>query len=445
MSALPKVLLLTSELFPEFGYPTAGGGVRAQQLFRSLQASGFPVELGLLRSVAEGKDLPEWATRYLYRTEFVDGLIESADPDIVLTESWEPLSHLRSDDQRVYIADCPGPLVLEQTASRNREQRAILHHKLRALSRADAVLVPNEPMRYYLSSFLSLAGWGPGQSDRIWNVPIALPDALPDRTLADDPDFRIFVGGVSWAWHDASRWLIRLADDLEDRGIGRIHLRQGKHPHHELEEGAFENWDKRIQTHPRIRISPLTGWEDLIVELTSMPLAIEWSPRNLEREIASTLRIVTYLWTGIPVIVRPHIALAEEISQYGAGWVLDDWNDMVQLIDDLSRDPVALRDRSLGARKLAAERHAWPGAHQALLESIAGLKPRPKSPSFLEHAATTFRAQEEELARLRADSKLVREEISRLHTTIREFQPDAESFRALRQKLPYRLWKKITG
>ncbi|MCE7909142.1 MAG: hypothetical protein DYH02_12365, partial [Candidatus Omnitrophica bacterium COP1] len=61
----PKILLLTSELFPRFGYPTAGGGVRAQQLYDSLTASGFQVELGILKSSVEGKKLPDWAGKYL--------------------------------------------------------------------------------------------------------------------------------------------------------------------------------------------------------------------------------------------------------------------------------------------------------------------------------------------------------------------------------------------
>src|SRR3990172_1104160 len=110
---LPRILLVTSELFPEFGYPTAGGGVRAQQLYRSLQAEGFSIDLALAGQTAEGKTLPDWATRYLYRPEFLDGLIEQADPDVVLGEGWEPLSHVRVEDKRIYIADCPGPLVLE--------------------------------------------------------------------------------------------------------------------------------------------------------------------------------------------------------------------------------------------------------------------------------------------------------------------------------------------
>jgi len=88
----PRVLLLTSELFPEFGYPTAGGAVRAQQLFHLFQRAGCEPVLGLLGSSAQGKRLPEWATRFLYRPDLLDSLIERVNPDWVVGEAWEPLS-----------------------------------------------------------------------------------------------------------------------------------------------------------------------------------------------------------------------------------------------------------------------------------------------------------------------------------------------------------------
>jgi hypothetical protein len=434
-------------LFPEFGYPTAGGGVRGQQLFRSLEAAGYPVELALARSTTEGKDLPEWASRFPYRPEFLDGTIEQADADVVLAEGWEPLSHCKFDDSRLYVADCPGPLVLENAHRNVGDLRSNTHHKVRTLSRVDAVLCPNKAMRCYLGGFLTLAGWHPDQSDRIVQVPISLPQELPERRSPEiaQEEPVIFIGGVAWAWHRASSWVLRLADELEEIGYGKIRIRLGKHPHHNLEGAVYEELDPALETHPRICAGGLTDWKTLVEELTAIPLAIEWSPKHLEREIASTLRIVTYLWCGVPVVVRPHLDLAGEIREYQAGWVAESWEELVGLVKGPLRDSADLRKRSENARRLARERHCWPLCHAELLEGLGRIGPREKAPSFLRHATEVFRSQEEELHRLREERKFLDEEFSRQNERLRACEVDAEAFRSLRQRLPYRIWKKIAG
>ncbi len=445
MSTLPKVLLVTSELFPGLGYPTAGGGVRAQQLHDYLKSLGFQVDLALACSSAEGRDLPDWATRHLYRPEYLDGLIEQADPDLVLTEGWEPLTHLRFDDQRLYVADCPGPLVLENRAGENKGDRTLLLHKTRALSRADAVLHSNTPMRFYLGGFMTLAGWTPDQFNRLFEVPIALAPHPPERKPPSSTEFNIFAGGVSWAWHESSPWISRLADALEERGIGKILLHHGKHPNHPSAASAYEAPDPNLLAHPRVQASPLVSWDSLVETLSSTPLAMEWSPTHFEREVASTLRIVTCLWCGVPVIVRPHLALAAEIQAENAGWVVEDWGSVVDLIDDLSRNPAEVEARSAGARRLALKRHAWPTAHPGLGDFLASLTPREKEPSLLQHATDTFRDQEDSLHRLRTEHKAMIEELSNLRERTRLAEMDAESFRAMRQKTLYRIWKRILG
>jgi hypothetical protein len=300
-------------------------------------------------------------------------------------------------------------------------------------------------MRFYLSGFLTLAGWSPGQCDRIRVAPIALPDSLPNRQPVQGSEFSLFVGGISWAWHSSSEWLLRLADELERRGIGRLRIRTGRHPHHDRSAASFEEIDSRLLNHPRVSLEGLTSWDTLINELASTALAIEWSPLNLEREIASTLRIVTNLWCGVPVIVRPHLEIAREIAEYEAGWVIEDWEAMAQLVDDLSRDPAEVQRRSRQAQRLAKDKHAWPTAHSGLVNLLDSLSPREKGPSFLQHATDAFRTQEEEIHRLRGENKFLHEETSILRDRTRVCEQDAESFRALRQKLPYKVWKRIVG
>lgn len=497
----PKILLLTSELFPRFGYPTAGGGVRAQQLYDSLTSSGFQVELGILKSSVEGKKLPDWAGKYLYHPSWLDGLIEQADPDMVISESWEPLSHLRFSDQRVYVADCPGPLILESLLGGQEDLRSSVFHKVRTLSRVDAILCPNRPMRHYLTSYLTLAGWPPDQPERIHSLPIALSQDLPARKPAADSQLCLFFGGISWAWHQSTAWLLSLADQIHSMNWGKIIVRTGPHPHHHLDESLYEPIPEQVRDHPSIHLKPLTGWNSLVEDLCSIPLAIEWSPRHLERELASTLRLVTYLWCGVPVIIRPHLDLAGKVADYQAGWIIDEWEDLLALLKDIQQNPGILRTRSENALKLARDRHQSALYQDSLADFLATLKKRDPSPSFLDHASSTFRFQEEvihaqeqrilnldhqnqslEEALKNRDSLILQRdqdlaavhnlvktkdleimgrdqsaqglhenlqaclaEIQNLQQQIRQEHTDAESYRAIRQKFIYKMWKRLSG
>lgn len=515
MSIQPKVLLLTSELFPEFGYPTAGGGVRAQQLFRMFEQAGCEIILGLWENSARDRHLPEWATQNLYQFQHLDNLIERIDPDWVVGEGWEPLSHLRIRDQRLYIADCPGPLVLESCLSRPGSLRSMVFYKVRTLNRVDAILCPNLPMRHYLGSYMTLAGWQPSDTDRLFQLPIGLPDQLPARQTRTEPNLSIFVGGITWAWHKTSTWLPILADELAHRQIGHLVLRMGHHPHHHLEESVFEPLDQRLQSHPAVTVLDLAAWDELISDLSQTHLAIEWGQRNLEREIASTLRVVTYLWSGVPVIIRPHMDLASEIEAFEAGWVVDRWEDLIELLSHLSRNPGEIEHRSRGAQRLARERHTYSTLSRSFPGSLFDLTMRVKEPSYLDHTADLLKAQEDAIrsqehaihslnevihsrddmisSRDRALGDLHRElenlhrelqdqqhtlthlrhtitgrdtaihflereigyvnqqleaansERGRLIEQVRIDNHDAESYRAIRRKLIYRIWKRIVG
>lgn len=442
----PRILLVTSELFPEFGYPTAGGGVRAQQLYRSLEAQGFPIELALARGSAEGRDLPEWATRFLFRQPYLDAVIEQADPDLVLSESWEGLSHRRVPDNRLYVADCPGPLVLERCFGSGQDLRADVHHKIRTLALLDAVLVSNPKMKAYLMGWLTLAGWRPEDSDRLVQVPIALPESLPGREpRAQGDGLNVFVGGVSWAWRQSSDWLVRLADLVAEKGKGTLHLRMGPHPLDRGEARESEELPPNLKNHPAVRLQGLTDFDGLLADLSRMDLAVEWSPEHFERELASPFRLVNYLWCGVPVVIRTHLEMAEDIRRWKAGWVVDDWEDVAGILDSIRENPALLAERAEGARALAREKHVWPRAHQGMFEMFDKLTLREKSPSFLTHSAQTFERLEAELHERRIAFESMTAEHDSMSRRVADAEADAESFRRLRQKFVYRLWKKILG
>ncbi|MCA9424121.1 MAG: hypothetical protein KC994_03570 [Candidatus Omnitrophica bacterium] len=442
--ALPRILLVTSELFPEFGVPTAGGGVRAQQLYHSIQEKGYPVELALWRPAAESKSLPDWATRYLYSQPYLDGTIEQADPDIVLSESWECLSHLKHDDNRIYIVDCPGPLVLENLVGREPNLRGYIHHKIRTLARMDAVLCPSSRMKSYLTGYLTLSGWQPNDSKRLIEVPISLPEETPVRSpRKPDNPLQFFMGGVNWSWHRTSEWLTKLGDWFgSEEGRGTLSVRMGHHPLLPPEsEAPFEN----LKRHPSIRFSELTDFDTLTQELLGMDVAIDWSPVHFERNLATPFRIINYLWCGLPVIVRPHLEVSGLIHEYGAGWVVESWEELEDLLTSLHANPSLVEKPSMQAQRLAREKFSWPSAHSGLMEFFENPSLRDKKPSYLMHAAQTFRDYQLELERRNVGYKAMEEELGQIRQRLSEFEADANAYRNLKQRFHYRLWKKIFG
>jgi len=370
-------------------------------------------------------------------------------------------------------------------------------------------------MRHYLGAYLTLAGWQPGETQRLIQLPIALPDELPPRKAAAKPGLSIFMGGVSWAWHQTSSWLPELADELQRREIGQLVLRMGKHPHHDLDRSVFEPVDRRLVSHPAVTVHDLAAWDELLDDLSRAHLAIEWGPRNLEREIASTLRVVTYLWSGVPVVLRPHLDLAKEIEAYKAGWVVDRWEDLIELLARLSKDPEELLQRSLGAQRLARECHTYSALAGSFPTPLMNLGLREKGKTYLDHMVGVLKNQEDliqsqeqaiaafkeviasreeaintrnlalggmhrEMEGLHQEignlNRLVHDRdtaIAGLHTAIHSLEreigrlggelsachhgyedlikqvqtdhQDAESYRAIRRKLIYRIWKRIVG
>lgn len=277
----------------------------------------------------------------------------------------------------------------------------------------------------------------------------------------------------------------------------------------------FEPVDRRLLSHPAVRVRDLAGWDELLEDLSQTHLAIEWGPRNLEREIASTLRVVTYLWSGVPVITRPHLDLSKEIESYGAGWVVDRWEDLIELLARLAKDPGELHRCSQGAQKLAREHHTYSALADSFPAPLESLGKREKGPSFLDHMGGVLKVQEDliqsrdqaiaalkevicsreetirardralgglhgeleglhraihdhqemiaglhqtiagrdtaihtlerEIGRLSQESGAVQSERASLIERVRANDQDAESYRAIRRKLVYRIWKRIVG
>jgi hypothetical protein len=132
--------------------------------------------------------------------------------------------------------------------------------------------------------------------------------------------------------------------------------------------------------------------------------------------------------------------------------VVDEWDELKLLLNHLANHPEEIQACSQNARKLARKHYSGPHSHPQLAHFLRTLRRRNGHESLIDHASCTFREQEEQLVSLSQnnagmmdENKRLLKEIERLQGELAINHLDAESFRSLRQKLPYRLWKKLLG
>jgi hypothetical protein len=99
----------------------------------------------------------------------------------------------------------------------------------------------------------------------------------------------------------------------------------------------------------------------MLAAYLSASVAFDLMAPNPERELAFTTRTVEYLWCGLPVIYNNYAELAEYISAYDAGWIVDacDSEAIRNVVEEVLDAPAAVAERGRNARRLIRERLNW--------------------------------------------------------------------------------------
>jgi glycosyltransferase involved in cell wall biosynthesis len=96
------------------------------------------------------------------------------------------------------------------------------------------------------------------------------------------------------------------------------------------------------------------------------------------------LAVAEAMAAGCPVVISPHVALAEDVEKYSAGIVVElEANALGDVLRQLLRDSDARRIMGENGRRLVLERYTWDPAAQAMIgvyeDILAGTR---KSPAW---------------------------------------------------------------
>ncbi len=436
-----RILILTTESLPGLGIPTAGGGIRAHALGESLRAAGHEVIYSIPESVLDkigDVDHPDLALlkKYAHRPVDPTPTVVQAMPDILIVEQWQPLSRLGKIDAPI-VVDLPGPLILENSFRRADSLHAAASAKIRALQKADVFLYTNPRQMGYWLAWLALAG---ASLDRnyLLHVPICRSSELPELPTGE-AGIRFIHGGVFWPWQDPEVPLRALIEVLESRGRGTLDIFGGKHPHHAAPGDVYRDPGDVLPASERVKYHKMLPLEELEAEYHRGGVALDLAAPNPERELASTIRSVGFLWCGLPLVVSDYSYLAEDIDRFGAGWVVppDRPDKLREAFGKVIDEKDSWAEKSRAAQRLAREKFTWPGATRALLQYCEQPFQREKGPGYLTETRETL----DELADLLAQRDgQVRELNERLRTVSEELE---DAYRRLQARLRSRIAKKL--
>ena len=384
-----KFLVFTTDIIPLPGLPTSGTALRTHGIIEGLRCHGHEVFVSVPRNALQGlkksklaASAPKETIQELagledraFDARNQSDLINRFNPDVILCGHWPALTLSVKPSQAVVI-DLAGPHMLERHYQGMPNQQSATLGKLRVLRNADFFIASGKAQRLYFLSFLLRAKIHDAEK-RIAKITMPLsPDLPPERSVRDTESFPHFVfGGIFLPWQDPSLSLTQLSKKLATRNKGKLTLIGGRHPNYKIKQGIYTELFKRLAENPRVATQPMLPYEDFIKRITECDIAIDLMRRNLERELALTIRSTTYLWAGLPVIYNNYSDLSTLINQYNAGWCIppDSEPALEEVLEEIYKSPDLVAAKSKNARELAKQEFRWDHAVQPLLD-IFGLK-----------------------------------------------------------------------
>jgi len=329
-------------------------------------------------------------------------VVAQVDPDIVLVEAPEEARRLPDGNFKV-VLDLFAPRILEQQFQEGAEERES-GRILDALQRGDEFLFSNERQRYYHLPLLALAGVDCTRAAGLV-VPISCPPVMPPLRKTKSTVF--VAGGVFWPWADLSAGLVVLHEALKKAGKGKLQLYGGKYAirsdtvHYVDPREALPKKSKHLAFKGMVPIDTL--WDDY----SRASVAFDLMAPNPEREINLSFRQIDYLRCGLPIITAPGQVIADELRDYGAGWLIEpgDVSGLRKLIEKLLADPKAVHEASKAAQELAKSRYTWDHTIDALATRLSAIVPRQRHETVITRLTRTqgdLWEEHEENKRLRA-------------------------------------------
>jgi glycosyltransferase involved in cell wall biosynthesis len=380
-----RILIFATDIIPFHGLPTSGTALRTFGLGKGLEAHGHEIIFAVPKLALEGlissakfESLPkETQNQILSLDTFdhtcADDLVSKYSPDLILCGHW-PAMMLSIKPNVPVVIDLAGPHILERHYQQEKDQAEAIAGKLNALSKADLFIVSGDSQRYYFLSFLLRAGIK-NLEDRIITIHMPLEpienNQIKKKVISTEYPKFIF-GGVFLPWQDPSIALRTLAEEINLRKQGSLHIVGGSHPNYNINDSTLNNLVEELTRFPAIKRSTMLPFEEFQDVLENSDIACDLMSWNLERQLAITIRTTTYLWKGLPVIYNDYADLAKLIKEYNAGWCVGNKEEFLATINQIYSSPSVVEEKAAGARKLAAEIFSWDRAVLPLIKVISG-------------------------------------------------------------------------
>lgn len=318
-----SILLLTEEAPLDPGRTATGNQVRTHGLVRTLEAAGLEV---VHRTVSE----PD--------RERVAAMLEEIRPDVLLTGYWKLLELLPDDCGMPVVADCVAPRPLEEHFVNPGGSKLYISQYVRALERADLIMVGNRRQRWMLAGWLLAGGLDLTGQAPVIEVPLGVRPRDAARTDHKQP-LVATGGGQDWPWRRAAGWLDEVAAATDSDRV-QLHL--------------FGTGNSNADSIRRHELQPWGQWREFLH--THAHVGLELSDHNLERELSQSFRATAFVEAGLPLVLNRFLPLAELVDEYQAGWLVDTPEQAAEVLHAAAEDPELWRQRAAGAARLGRER-----------------------------------------------------------------------------------------
>src|SRR3989338_1012627 len=355
-----NILLISDELIPIKGNAATGGGIRTWGIGEGLKSRGHKVCYAIPQKNLIGMvNIPAHIRRYSFSEDTLSKIIDEVSPDVIICQHWLAADYLPPVEIPVVI-DLAVPLILEGIF-KDWNANEISIKKIKALQKGDFFICANERQRTYYLPWLMMAGVDLKKSaiGNIDVVPISMPPVAPQRQIAKELIF--IYSGVFWPWQNPDVALMTVLSGINKYKKGYLKIIGGKFP---LDYESRVNYKiplNKAANNGRIIRQEAIPFDNLINEYCNASCAVDVMNKNIEREHASPVRTMVYLWCGLPVIICDYMTISPLIEEYKAGWVVSPDNKKIisKVAESIIKNPEITEERSRGAVRLIKERFNW--------------------------------------------------------------------------------------
>ncbi|UHD14566.1 glycosyltransferase [Thiocapsa bogorovii] len=388
-----KLLIVTHGSIFRPDHILSGNSIRAYYLGRGLVEHGIHVTFAYPRpQSADPKEVGESDTsepdsRLFGNSTELHALIREVKPEAILVGYWELLDFFPYDFEIPLIVDLIAPRILEILFQDGEDVNHYAGRMLAQYRKASRFICGTRRQRQFLIPWLILAGFDCRFDPPIDIIPISTEpvSSLPRQRSSDT--WTLVTGGVSWPWRMAELYHQSIRETLaEGSGMrGRLLVLSGGYVHKAASEDAADsNGETAPDSDSAVESPGLLPYRDMVsLFRDECDIGIELSDYNIERDFSASFRSVEFLRCALPVICNRSLALASDLLDYDAGWVIDGPEDLPALLESIARAPADYSRKSANAIRLVDERYHYLKTIRPLVEYLKHLKPPEKQADWL--------------------------------------------------------------